>query len=63
MRSQTKKAPANKHTASGRRLIRSVKQAIAWAGGEDVPVRITMVSVERRPIVDVRTLRRKLGLS
>jgi putative transcriptional regulator len=63
MRHQTTKPPAKKHTAAGRRLIRSVKQAIAWASGEDVPVRVTMVSVERRPIVDVRTLRQKLGLS
>jgi DNA-binding XRE family transcriptional regulator/predicted RNA binding protein YcfA (HicA-like mRNA interferase family) len=36
---------------------------IARASGEDVPVRVTMVSVERRPVVDVRTLRQKLGLS
>ena len=63
MRNQTKKSPAKKHTAAGRRLIRSVKQAIAWASGEDVPVRVTMVSIEPRPIVDVRTLRQKLGLS
>ena len=55
--------PAEKHTANGRRLIRSVKQAIAWAGGEDVPVRVTMVSVERVPIIDVRSVRQKLGLS
>jgi putative transcriptional regulator len=63
MRNQTKKSLAKEHTAAGRRLIRSVKQAIAWASAEDVPVRVTMVSVERRPIVDVRTLRQKLGLS
>jgi putative transcriptional regulator len=63
MRDQTTKRPAKKHTVAGRRLIRSVKQAIAWASGEDVPVRVTMVSVERRPVVDVRTLRQKLGLS
>jgi putative transcriptional regulator len=59
----TQKPPAQKHTAAGRRLIRSVKQAIAWANGEDVPVRVTMVSVERAPIVDVRSARLKLGLS
>jgi putative transcriptional regulator len=63
MRNQTTKPPAKKHTAAGRRLIRSVKQAIAWASGEDVPVRVTMVSIERRPVVDVRTLRQKLRLS
>ncbi len=63
MRNQTQKLPAKKHTAAGRRLIRSVKQAIAWAGGENVPVRVTLVRIERRPIVDVRSLRQKLGLS
>jgi putative transcriptional regulator len=59
----TKKPPAQKHTPAGRRLIRSVKQAIAWANGGDVPVRVTMVSVERAPAVDVRSVRQKLGLS
>ena len=59
----TKKPPAGKHTAAGRRLIKSVKQAVAWANGEDVPVRVTMVSVERASVVDVRSVRRKLGLS
>jgi putative transcriptional regulator len=58
-----KKPPAKKHTAAGRRLVRSVKQAIAWANGEECPVRVTMVSVERAPIVDVRSVRQKLGLS
>jgi putative transcriptional regulator len=59
----TKKSPAQKHTAAGSRLIKSVKQAISWANGEDVPVRVTMVSVERAPVVDVRSVRQKLGLS
>jgi putative transcriptional regulator len=63
MPNPTRKRPAEKHTAAGRRLIRSVRQAIAWAGGEDIPVRVTMVSVERAPIVDVRSVRQKLGLS
>ena len=63
MPNQTQKRPLQKHTAAGRRLVRSVNQAIAWAGGEDVPVRVTMVSVEHRPSVDIPSLRRKLGLS
>ena len=63
MPNPSKKLAVQKHTAAGRRLIRSGKQAIAWANGEDVPVRVTMVSVERAPIVDVRSVRRKLGLS
>lgn len=57
------KKPMTERTATGRRLVRSVKEAIAWAGGESVPVRVTMVEVQRVPVVDVRLLRRKLGLS
>ena len=63
MPNQTKKTVSQKHTPAGNRLIRSVKQAIAWAGGEEVPVRVTMVSVHRAPIADVRSIRQKLGLS
>jgi putative transcriptional regulator len=59
----TKKSPAQKHTAAGARLIKSVKQAISWANGEGVPVRVTMVSVERAPAVDVQSVRKKLKLS
>lgn len=51
-----------KSTAAGRRLIASVKRALAWAEGENVPVRVTMVEVQRTPTVDVRSLRRTLGL-
>jgi putative transcriptional regulator len=58
----TKKARP-KHTAAGRRLIGSVKEAIAWASGDDVPVRVTMVEVRRAPRIDVQTIRRNLGLS
>ena len=63
MANQTPKTAAGKHSPAGRRLIRSVKQAIAWANGEDVPVRVTMVTVQRAPVVDVRSVRQKLGLS
>jgi putative transcriptional regulator len=50
-------------TAAGRRLIGSVKQAIAWADGQTVPVRVTMVEVHRTPLIDVRSIRQALGLS
>lgn len=63
MREQSTKKQSTKHTVAGRRLIRSVRQAITWAGGENVPVRVTVVSVGRRASVDVGALRRKLGLS
>jgi len=64
MPSQTKKRSITKHTAAGRRLIASAKQALAWAKGENVPgVRVTVVEVKRAPVIDVRTVRRNLGLS
>jgi putative transcriptional regulator len=60
----TKKRPTVKHTAAGRRLIASAKQAVAWTKGENVSgVRVTMVEVHRVPVVEVRSLRQKLGLS
>src|SRR6266571_1077803 len=64
MHSQTKKRSAPKHTAAGRRLIASAKQALAWAKGDNMPgTRVTVVEVNRAPIIDVRILRQKLGLS
>jgi putative transcriptional regulator len=44
----------------GERIIKGLDQAIAWASGEDVPVRVTTVHV---PTVNVRAVRRRLGLS
>jgi len=44
----------------GQEIITSLNQAIAWARGEDVPVRVTTVRV---PVIDVRAVRRKLRLS
>lgn len=54
----SKKAPGQ--LSAGQEIITSLKEAIAWAGGEDVPVRVTAVRV---PTTDVRAVRRKLGLS
>ena len=60
MKKQTgRKTPVRKPTV-GQEIITSLKQAIAWASGEAVPVRVTTVQVPR---VDVRDVRRKLGLS
>ena len=60
----TKNRPTRKHTAAGRRLIASAKQALAWAKGEDATgVRVTVVEVSRPPVIEVRSLRQKLGLS
>ncbi len=44
----------------GRSVIQGVTEAIAWARGEDVPVRERVVHV---PQVDVRAIRRGLHLS
>ncbi|MCL5746121.1 MAG: type II toxin-antitoxin system MqsA family antitoxin [Acidobacteria bacterium] len=44
----------------GQEVITSLKEAIAWAGGEDVPARVTTVQVCE---TDVRAVRRKLRLS
>jgi hypothetical protein len=51
-----KRSPAKANV--GAEIITSLKEAIAWAGGEDVPVRVTTVQV---PSVDVRTVRKRLG--
>ena len=64
MPNSTRKRVAPKHSAAGRRLIASARQALAWAKGENVPgVRVTVVKVTRTPVIDVRILRKKLGLS
>jgi putative transcriptional regulator len=44
----------------GQETLTSLKQAISWSAGEHVPVRVTTVRV---PTTDVRSLRRRLGLS
>ena len=55
----TSKKTAGQRTV-GQEIITSLKEAIAWAGGENVPVRVTTVQV---PTIDVRAVRRCLGLS
>ncbi len=63
MPSQTKKRTPRR-TAAGQRLIASAKQALAFAKGEPAPgVRVTMVRVHRTPVIDVRSVRRELGIS
>jgi putative transcriptional regulator len=49
-----------KGASVGQEVIASLKEAIAWAGGEPVRVRVTPVKV---PNTDVRAVRRKLRLS
>ena len=60
MKKQTGSKKAGDQLSVGQEIIASLKEAIAWTGGEDVPVRVTAVKV---PATDVRAVRRKLGLS
>ena len=47
-------------TAFGSELVKSMRQALAYAKGEKLAARVTAVMV---PNVDVREIRRRLGLS
>jgi putative transcriptional regulator len=44
----------------GRRIIEGLEQSIAWTRGDNGSVRVTLTQV---PDVDVRKVRRKMGLS
>src|ERR1035438_1371087 len=59
-RNESKRRADARRTSVGQEVITSLKEAIAWAGGEPVPVRVTTVT---HPRTDVRALRRKLRLS
>ena len=45
---------------AGSRILASLREAVDWAEGKDVPVRITTVEV---PAIDVRAARKRLGLT
>jgi DNA-binding transcriptional regulator YiaG len=51
---------ARKRQTVGESIIEGLKQAVAWTKGENDDVRVTLVHV---PQVDVRQVRRKMGLS
>jgi len=44
----------------GSRIIASLREAVDWAEGKNVKVRVTDVEV---PMIDVRATRKRLGLS
>jgi putative transcriptional regulator len=46
--------------SAGSRIIASLREVVDWAEGRDVPVRVTTVEV---PTIDVRAMRKRLGLS
>jgi len=51
---------ARKRTTVGARIVEGLEQAIAWTRGQNDNVRVTLVHV---PEVDVREVRKKMGLS
>ena len=51
---------ARKHATVGERIIEGLEQAVAWTRGENDRARVTLVQA---PDVDVRDVRRKIGLS
>ena len=55
-----KKQTKPKRTSAGSRIIASLQEAVDWVEGQDVAVRVTTVEV---PVIDVKTMRRQLGLS
>ncbi len=60
MRRRQTATPTRRKPTAGSRIIASLNEAVDWAEGKIVQARVTTVNV---PDVDVRALRRKLGLS
>lgn len=46
--------------SAGSRIVASFKEAVDWAEGRDVAVRLTTVEI---PVIDVKATRQQLGLS
>jgi putative transcriptional regulator len=58
---RTARQRSGKHAPTvGERIIEGLQEAIAWSRGENGRVRVTLVHV---PAVDIRKVRRKMGLS
>jgi putative transcriptional regulator len=55
-----KKTKTAKRLSVGERIIEGLQEAVAWTKGENQRARVTLVHV---PKVDVRAVRRKMGLS
>ncbi len=55
-----KRIPKTEKSTPGQEIAASLREAVAWAKGGDVAVKVTRVEV---PAVDVRSMRRKLRLS
>lgn len=46
--------------SAGGRILASLREAVDWAEGKNVPARITTIEV---PAIDVRAARKRLGLT
>lgn len=57
---QAAKTKRKQKPTVGQRVIEGIEQAIAWSRGEAVEARVTLV---RPPEIDVRKMRRRMGLS
>jgi putative transcriptional regulator len=57
---KTARRVSKKRSTAGASIIRGLEQAIAWTRGENENVHVTLVQV---PEVDVREVRKKMGLS
>jgi len=55
-----KRATKETKPSAGSRIIASLKEAVDWVEGKNVPVRVTTIDA---PAIDVRAVRRRLGLS
>src|SRR5438094_4776334 len=55
-----KRRAVKKHRTVGKRIIEGLEQAVAWTRGDNHRARVTLVHV---PDVDVREVRKKMGLS
>ncbi len=47
-----------KKATPGSRILDNLREAVDWAEGKDIPVRITTIEV---PVIDVRAVRKRLG--
>lgn len=54
------RANKTRNTSAGSRIAASLREAVEWAEGGHTEVRVTKVDV---PMVDIREIRRRLGLS
>jgi putative transcriptional regulator len=57
---KTTQSTKRRKPSAGSRILASLREAVDWAEGKNVAVRVTTVEV---PSIDVRAMRKQLGLS